>query len=170
MARRLEWAFDKLVTACNVIAATMIFIVMIYMTASVLGLFLFDKAVPGTVGFAKVMLPLIVFLSITYTLRAEGHVRTGLLYDRLGAQGRAVIDLVNSILGFAAFAVIAYYGAKLAYASWATRDFLDGVLRMPVYPTRFAIFLGSVMIALEFALQFGRNLLRFIRPEEEGSS
>jgi TRAP-type mannitol/chloroaromatic compound transport system permease small subunit len=164
VAAGLERAFQTVVTVCNTAASAIIFIVACYMTASVLGTFLVNKPVPGTVGFAKVMLPMIVFLSITYTLRSGGHVRTGVLYDRLGAQGKAIIDIVNGVLGVAAFATISYYSAKLAYASWVTRDFLDGVLRVPVYPTRFAILLGSVTMTIEFALQTGRSLVALSNP------
>jgi TRAP-type mannitol/chloroaromatic compound transport system permease small subunit len=161
---RLERAFEKLVNATNAFAVAVVFAVMIYMTASVIGLFLFRTAVPGAVGFAKVMLPLIVFLSITYTLRNDGHVRTGLLYDRVGRRGKAIIDIVNNALGVAMFVLIAFYGWKFAWAAWVTGDFLDGVLKVPVYPTRFAVFLGSVMIAIEFAIRLCRSLIALARP------
>lgn len=159
----LETVYDKSVTAANVVAVTLIFMVMLHITANVIGLFFFNYAVPGTVGVAKVMLPLIVFLSITYTQRHGGHVRTGVILDRLPPRGKAIINIVASGMGVLTFSLIATYSGELAWQSWLTGDFLDGVIRVPTYPSRFAVALGSVLITIQFALDLARSSMAVIR-------
>lgn len=66
---------------------------------------------------------LVFLLGASYALRHGQHVRVDLVYQRLGARGRAWIDLVGTLLFLLPFcAFLLWISLDYVGASWATRE------------------------------------------------
>jgi len=58
-------------------------------------------------------------LGVPYTLRAGGHVRVDLIYERLSGERKALIDLFGSLLLLMPFALlVGYYGVGFAQEAY----------------------------------------------------
>lgn len=160
---------DGLGGALFVFVAISILISMVAGTADVLSIRLLVRTVPGAVEFAQNLMPIIVFGALVFIQREGQHIRVEFIYDRLGARGRAVLDLLNSI-----FVTLA--SAALAFVSW------QGFLRsnaikeagmafpFPIYPVKFFIVVGLVAMAAKMVVEVLVSIDRIIHPTEQLSS
>ncbi len=58
-------------------------------------------------------------LGVPYTLRTDGHVRVDLVYERLSAKNKAIIDLFGALLLLLPFVLlVGYYGVGFAREAW----------------------------------------------------
>jgi TRAP-type mannitol/chloroaromatic compound transport system permease small subunit len=88
----------------------------------------------------------VFMLAAGYTVVRDGHVRVSIWYDRLGARGRAAVDLFGALFMLLPFAAVVFY-ESLPYVrrSWAI---LEGSRESSGLP---AIFLLKSLI-LAFAM------------------
>jgi TRAP-type mannitol/chloroaromatic compound transport system permease small subunit len=79
----------------------------------------------GSVGLQELewhLLSIIVLLGIPFTLMEEGHVRVDVIYDRLTAQKRAIINIVGTILFIITFSLLIGTGS----VNFAIESFVSG--------------------------------------------
>ncbi|MCP4596640.1 TRAP transporter small permease subunit, partial [Neptuniibacter sp.] len=61
----------------------------------------------------------VFLLGVPYTLRAGGHVRVDLIYERLSAKTKALIDMICTLILLIPFcALVAWYGVDFARESF----------------------------------------------------
>ena len=89
--------------------------------------------------------------------------RTTMLYDKVGRNGKLVIDIAAAVLGILVYAFIirASWGNLLNAIEIGEAD-IAGSVRISTIPGRFAIIFGSGLMILEFIAQiikFGWQLL-----------
>lgn len=151
------------------LVAIAILVSMLAGTADVISIRLLGRTVQGAVEFSQNLMPIIVFGALAYIQREGQHIRVEFIYDRLGARGRAVLDLLNSI-------VVTFASAALAWVSW------QGFLRsnaikesgmaypFPIYPVKFFIVVGLVIMILKMVVEIFVSIERIINPKEQRSS
>ena len=92
----------------------------------------------------------IFLLGAAYTLKHNGHVRIDLIYGRLSARGRALVDLLGGVLFLLPFALlIAWFAWPMFMASWHGNEMspdAGGLLRWPV---KLLIPVGFSLLALQ---------------------
>ena len=121
--------------------------------ADIVGRNLFDHPIVGTIEIAKTSIVAIAFLTLPYAMRRGSHVRSTVLLSRLAPKPFLAMTSLSCILGAVLFALI-------AYASWEPMRFAiesgsfegEGALRVPTWPTRVVIVVGSVVMAVECLL------------------
>ena len=106
-------------------------------------------------------------LAWSYTHRHKGHVRVDVIYSHLSLRGRAIIDVVCSVVflgpllyvlvraGFNAVTFALRMNEVLAESSWLP----------PAWPIRTIIFIGFVLFALQCFAQFVRDVYALVRNE-----
>ncbi|MBN1153158.1 MAG: TRAP transporter small permease subunit [Dehalococcoidia bacterium] len=107
-------------------------------------------------------------LGWSYTHKHKGHVRVDIIYSRLSLRGRAIIDVVCSVIflapllyvlvraGFNGVAFALKMNEVLAESSWLP----------PAWPIRTVVFVGFVLFALQCSAQFVRDVYALVRNEE----
>ncbi len=100
----------------------------------------------------------------SYTHLRKGHVRVDLIYSRLSLRGRAIIDVVCSVLFLAPFL---YVLVLAGYNSVGRAIRLNEVLTMsswmpPAWPIRTIVFVGFVFFALQCIAQFVRDVYALV--------
>jgi TRAP-type C4-dicarboxylate transport system permease small subunit len=106
------------------------------------------------------LLAAMTFLPAGWILTLDGHVRVGVVVDRLQAGRRLVIGVITDILGLFYSAVLVRYGWSLTY-----RDFTFGVtfptdVPFPTWPAKGLIFIGGAILCVVFVLRIGGQLRR----------
>ena len=91
------------------------------------------------------------------------HVRTTMLYDKVGAKGKLIIDILAAFLGILvySFMIRASWGNLLHAISIGEAE-IAGSFRVTTVPGRFAIIFGSALMILEFIdqiVKYGYSLL-----------
>jgi len=152
MLKGLHRFFDGILGVLNYISVIAILLTAVWIFGDVVGRFVFRHPIPGTTELVKTGILTIVFLGVTYTLKKDGHVRTTVLLSHLSARTQSVLKMLGAILGIIAFALLAAYGWEAAMKAWDVREFEGVQVRVPTYPSRFIVVLGSVLMTIQYLI------------------
>lgn len=98
-----------------------------------------------------------------YTLLQNGHVRVDVLYRRFSVRGRAFLDIINYLLLLLWSSVLIKEGIAFFASSWAIREADEMVLAHPVYPVKFLLVVGAVLITLQGLNQLLLSVYVFVK-------
>ena len=149
--RKIEKALERFLSIMDGIASISIFVIMILITADVLSRLLLNKPFTGTAEIVSSIIIIVCFLEIPYVAVKGAHVRTTMLYDKVGVNGKLIINILAAVLGTLVYAFIirASWG-NLIHAINIGEAEIAGSFRVTTIPGRFAIIFGSALMILEF--------------------
>jgi TRAP-type C4-dicarboxylate transport system permease small subunit len=104
--------------------------------------------VPSIAEICGFLLSAASFLALAYTLTAGGHIRVGILVERLGPSSRRMVE---AAVGLAACAVAAYATVALARLTWKSFVFNDvsyGIVPVPLALPQALMALGLAILAV----------------------
>ena len=161
--RRIDRMLERFLGIMDGIASVSIFVIMILITADVLSRLIFNKPFVGTAEIVSSIIIIVCFLEIPYVAVKGAHVRTTMLYDKVGAKGKLIIDILAAFLGILVYSFIirASWGNLLHAISIGEAE-IAGSFRVTTVPGRFDIIFGSALMILEFIdqiVKYGYSLL-----------
>ncbi len=106
--------------------------------------------IPSYADFSGFMLAAASFMALAYTLRAGGHIRVGLLVQRLPMRLRWGSELVTLGMGAAFAGFATYFSARLLEESWRYGDKSTGIVAIPIWIPQCAMVLGLGLLAVAF--------------------
>ena len=147
--RRIDRMLERFLGIMDGIASVSIFVIMILITADVLSRLIFNKPFVGTAEIVSSIIIIVCFLEIPYVAVKGAHVRTTMLYDKVGAKGKLIIDILAAFLGILVYSFIirASWGNLLHAISIGEAE-IAGFFRVTTVPGRFAIIFGSALMIL----------------------
>lgn len=98
----LNWVSDRL----GVFSALLFVALLVNVFYDVLARYLFNDVSIGLQELEWHLFAAMFLLGVPYTLRAGGHVRVDLVYERLSPNGRAWIDLMGTLVFLFPFCVL----------------------------------------------------------------
>lgn len=101
-----------------------------------------------------------------YTLRHRAHVNMDIIYNRLSLRGRAIVDLIGSLLFFLFCGFVLWEGGKLALTSILVDEHTTSFWSPPWYPLKLTIPIGAFLILLQGSAKFVRDLIIAITCRE----
>ncbi len=149
---RVRSVYGRVLTFFGGVAGVLIFAVMCLVVANVALRYLFNATVPGTFELTEGALPLIIFLSLALTQAHGGHIRVVVLTQSLPGWMQRLLGVLGMLAGAALFAWAAWAAWTALGRSLAIGEIERGSIRYPLWPVRFAIFLGMVLLAIQFLL------------------
>ncbi|MEZ5851704.1 MAG: TRAP transporter small permease [Hyphomicrobiaceae bacterium] len=87
----------------------MILVVMAFVCAEIVMRYAFNAPIPGHLEGSELLMPMIVFLAISYTQRTHGHVGMDLVLDALAPQIRRGADVVMLVVSILVCSVLAWF-------------------------------------------------------------
>lgn len=141
-----------------------LFMMMLLITTSVISRALFSKPIIGDYELVEFMMLTIIALSLAYVEHLDGHVKVGLVVDRLPKYIQEWIDLVLYIIVFA-FCIFIGTVQLMAAIKIITGNTMPAsmILSIPHYPFKFILAIGFYMWALESLLRFIYKLITLIK-------
>jgi len=133
--------------------------------ADVVGTEFFGAPVLGTLEFTESTMVLIVFGALAFAQERRAHIRVELLYGHAGARGKSFMEAVTHIVAFIFFALVAWQGLGELLYSWEMKEATMGSVRFPLYPARFFLLLGAVLLLLRLAIDIVQDIGRLQRGE-----
>jgi len=141
-------------------AATLALLLSFLVVADVIGRTVFSSPVKGTPEIVSMSIVIICFLQASYAIRSGGMLRVDTFESALPARLREALLAAGCLLGAGFFGVILYGGIDPLAHAWGSGEYEgEGALRVPTWPARFVVLLGSGLATLNYALAFAKHLV-----------
>jgi TRAP-type C4-dicarboxylate transport system permease small subunit len=163
----IEKTFAVLDRVLLIIASVAIFVMLAITTVSVIGRHFFNAPIPDDLVFNELLIVVLVFLPFAYVQSTDQHVFVTLFTDWLPPRKQAYFKFLGNLIGLMIFCLIAYATWLDFMESFEVRAYSEGVLELPEYPSRFAVFFGVLVMTLRLAFDTIRGLLSFSNNEVE---
>jgi TRAP-type C4-dicarboxylate transport system permease small subunit len=98
------------------------------------------------------------YLSISYTLRHEDHIRVTFFRHHFPARFKAGMDAALYLLFGVVMAVVAYRMSARTYQEWVTNELTIGQALWPNWSTTIIVAIGCWMIAIRLLLRSAQRL------------
>lgn len=123
--------------------------------------------IKGVVEYTEILLTALVYLALADSERTRSHIKlvlvTGLVKPRLAGLMRLAGGVVTLVL----ITALAWFAFDRLLISLETNEFRYGLLRVPTWPARLAIFIGFLILALECVVTVVDNVRSLRRGESE---
>lgn len=155
--------FYALADGMNAAGTIWIFLLMLLIVADIGGRVLFNAPIPGVTELVSLSIVGIVFLQIASTLRVGRLTRSDAALARWRQTRPALakaVELTSFGLGAALLAILAHASWPAFLRAWDHSEYVGaiGYFTAPTWPIRFVVFFGSVMLALQFLIEFVRRV------------
>jgi TRAP-type C4-dicarboxylate transport system permease small subunit len=126
---------------------------MFFVGAEVLMRYAFNAPIPGHLEGSELLMPIIVFLAISYTQATHGHVGMDLALDMLAPGTRRWALIGTLMVSILVCGVLAYFSFKSAYQLWLYDDVTMSPPYFKTWPSAAAIPLGYGLISVRMYIQ-----------------
>ncbi|MCM5569906.1 TRAP transporter small permease [Burkholderiaceae bacterium FT117] len=151
--------FHRLLSALNLLGAVWVVLIMLLITADVIGRAFFDSPLFGVPEIVKISVVGLVWCMMPHTLKIGAHLRSTILLDRMPAGAQRAVEVLSCLLGVAIFALIVYSGWDQMIEAWKVGEFEgEDPVRVPTYPIRSLVVLGAALTALQFLVMLAGHL------------
>jgi TRAP-type C4-dicarboxylate transport system permease small subunit len=137
--------------------SALLMIIMVLVTIDVVGRYFFNKPLLGGLEISEFLLAGAVLLGMGYTQFLGGNVMAEVVYDRLSAKTQARLRVFHLVVGICIFSLVAWQSGVMAVEAWQNKLTSD-VLRIPAWPFRFFVPIGTSLLVLELFIQFMKDL------------
>jgi TRAP-type C4-dicarboxylate transport system permease small subunit len=149
LLRLNDWIARALLTVAALLAFSLCFLV----CADVIGRVVFNSPVKGTPEIVSFSIVIILWLQAAYAIRSGGMIWVDAIHAHLPGRAQRACDVLGALLGIAFFALVCWGSVEPALYAWQSNEFEgEGALRVPVWPARFLVVLGSFLAAFNYLL------------------
>ena len=134
-------------------AAVIIFLLGFLVCADIFGRAVFNSPVKGTPEIVSMSIVIICFLLAGYAVQSNSMIATDVFSSMFGARGHAAANLLSAVLGILFFGFIVWGSYEPMLHAIASGEYEgEGALRVPVWPARIVVILGSVLVVVSYGL------------------
>jgi len=153
--------FNRIDNAINWIAGLAVAAMIVHICADVVGKFILNTPVPGTIAIVtNYYMPIITFLPLAFIQRSDGHIVVDVATNQLPERVR--YHLISWTLLFSAvvFGILTVYTAQEAYTKYLQNIFIiEDQTRIATWPGLLCPPIGYAMITILLVLQFYQYLV-----------
>jgi len=149
------WVLRWLEQIMLVGSVLVVLFVMGFVCAEVFMRYVFNAPIPGHLEGSELLMPIIVFLAISYTQRVRGHVGMDLFVDALPPALNRVATVVTLLISVFVCAILCWFCFKAARQLWE----YDDVTMTPPY---FKTWPSAASIAIGYGLLAGRMFVQVL--------
>lgn len=151
-------AFAAAVTAVNkaafALAVILIFIIVPIMLVEVAMRYLFNTPTVWSMELATLLFGPYFLLGGPYVLHLRGHVSMDLLYQRLSARSRRMVDLVNLPIIMAFCLILLWYTVPVTVDSFMYRETSFSAWNPPIWWTKAAVPISLFLLLAQALAEF----------------
>jgi TRAP-type C4-dicarboxylate transport system permease small subunit len=155
----LEKGVRKTNNILNAVGVGMLFVLMLQGATDVIGRYLFNKPIIGTMERGQVLLALMVFFGWGYTQIAKAHVNVDLFLRRFRPRAQAVVNFATTFMALALFIVIGWQAVVTANRYNEAGELIY-VIHWPLGPFQLFVSLGALVLCLVFVLELVQFFLQ----------
>ncbi|MNC88527.1 Tripartite ATP-independent periplasmic transporter, DctQ component [compost metagenome] len=95
----------------------------------------------------------ILWLQAAYAIRSGGMIWVDAVHVHLPDRAQRACEVLGALLGVAFFALVCWGSIDHAAYAWSSNEFEgEGALRVPVWPARWIVFIGSLLATFNYVL------------------
>jgi TRAP-type C4-dicarboxylate transport system permease small subunit len=143
-----------------------VFLLMLLVTAEIIGRHVFGTPIPGQVEMATLSLIVILYLGLSYTQLEGGHIRVDILTSRIKGRKRELFGAFAAFLCLIPSVMMLLATAERARISVIGKEFVAGVINFPVWPGRCAVTLGFALLCLTLVIQISNHIIAAFKTSE----
>jgi TRAP-type C4-dicarboxylate transport system permease small subunit len=158
---RLYRAYGQALHVLGLLAAYATFAMMVLVVVNVTGRYLFNAPVTGTLEITESLLVITILMALALTQFHDGHIRVTILTRRMPPMLARLASILALILASAFFAWCSYASWEFAYQSYTVNEAEWGSITFPLYPIKFVVFFGIVLLTIQFILD---SIVEIVAP------
>ena len=124
-----------------------------FVGAEVFMRYVFNAPIQGHLELSELMLPIIVFLALSYTQATHGNIGMDLVLDALPPRVRHYATMAALLISIFICSVLAYFSAKNALQLWRYDDVTMTPPYVRTWPSAAAIPLGYILVSMRIFMQ-----------------
>ncbi len=156
---------DSLASLLALIAGLSLVLMMVHVTLDVLLKYFLKLPIPGTAEVvASYYMIGTVFLPLAYIEVHNRPIVVELFYDRMRPALRAPLDVLGTLASMIFYAFLTWQSMKIALVALESREYIDGLWKVVVWPSRLLIPLGTSIACLALLMRLA-FLLRGESPQ-----
>ena len=125
---------------------------LLLVVANVFARYLFNAPITGAFEITESLLVVIIMLGLALTQYHGGHIRVVIVTRRLPPALARLARIFALVVGALFFVWCAYATWGFAHESYTIQEQEWGSVNFPLYPFKFVVFLGVVLLTLQFIL------------------
>jgi len=158
-----------IVRALLAAAAVIIFLLGFLVCADVIGRAVFNAPVKGTPEMVSMSIVIICFLLAGYAVQSGGMIYTDVFSSMFGVRGRAFAQLLSAALGILFFGLIVWGSYEPMLHAWISGEYEgEGALRVPAWPARIIVVVGSILVVVSYGLHGVRAAFSLVTGRPDG--
>ena len=143
----------RIVRALLLAAAAIILMLGFLVCADVIGRTVFNSPVKGTPEIVSMSIVIICFLLAGYAVQSGGMIYTDAVISRFRNRGQAFGQLASAVLGILFFGLIVWGSVEPTMHAIASGEYEgEGALRVPAWPARIMVLVGSALVVFTYIL------------------
>ena len=163
-AKRYERGIVRATSILMYLGTSMLLIMMFLGAADVIGRYIFNAPINGTIEVFEILLPVLALCGLAYTQKEKGHLKVDLLYSRFSPRRQSIIGLGISIWSIAIFLLIAWRGILVAISYYEQGRVLSNI-HVPIYLVQLLVPVGAVLICLVYIVDISHFIIN-LRKEK----
>ncbi len=151
---------DKVDYFLALISAGTLFLMMVWIFIDVILRYFFHSPLPGTMEITgEYLLPVMVYLAVSYTQQQNGHVFVDFLYHKFSKGTKRIVGVFTNLIALLLFIILSYnnFQEGLKYIKKDIRSV--GILDYPLAPALMIISLGILIMCIRLLID-SINILR----------
>ncbi len=122
------------------------------------------SGIPSSYNFVQVLMAIMAFLAFGQTQVERQHVRVDIFVDKcLPLRARRYMELLANLGAILLFALIFIISIGYFAESFEMGEYYGAVIRVPIWPARGVLLIGSVIMILQFV----KDTVNLFRPKEK---
>lgn len=150
------------------IAGCCIFFPVFSITADVLMRYCLNKPIPGMQEIVTIAVVIMIYLSLAYSLAEGGFVKVEMLVRYLSSKSRLIVELFTLSVFLVIFGLIFWQAIKFAMVSTLKREYVWGLINIPLYPSKWAVAVGFLLVLLQGIFNIGDVLIALFSKADGG--
>jgi TRAP-type C4-dicarboxylate transport system permease small subunit len=126
--------------------------------------YLFKGSIPAGVELTQVLLVFMVYLVLGAVQEKKEHIRVDFFIDKISPRAKQYWEMIVCSVALVFLSIIFVFSIESFLSSFEMKEHYGGVIRIPIYPSRAAIFIG---IGLMMAV-LGKEIVLLLSAKGKG--
>jgi len=163
--KKFSAIYEKIIIYMAYIACILLVLIILGECAEIIVRKFGNTSLPWVIEFSEYALVFIAFLAGAWVLKDEAHIKVDLVLNMFNPRIRAIINVVNSILGAVLCLFLTYQSAFMVWDLFKRQILTAKTMEIPMWPL-FAVFcFGNFLLTIQFFIRAQGYFRKIKQPQ-----